>query len=176
VLGVIRPSAETVGNLTKSREVGILGTTGTVISDSYLIEIKKLFPDIKTFQQACPLWVPLVENEEYNNCGADYFIEKDVKSLLSKSKNIDTIILGCTHYPLIIDSIRKFVPPNIKLISQDTIIADSLTDYLNRHPEIDTKCTKTGKIRFLTTDIADVFSSRGEIFYGEKIISEQITL
>ena len=176
VLGVIRPSAEAVGNLTKSREVGILGTTGTILSDSYLIEIQKLFPDIKTYQQACPLWVPLVENEEYNNSGADYFIEKDIRSLLSKSKNIDTIILGCTHYPLIIDSIRKFVPSNIKLISQDTIIADSLIDYLNRHPEMEMKCTKTGKIKFLTTDIADVFSSRGEIFYGEKIKSEQITL
>lgn len=176
VLGVIRPSAEAVGSLTKTREVGILGTTGTVLSDSYLIEIQKLFPDIKTFQQACPLWVPLVENEEYHNSGADYFIEKDIRSLLSKSQNIDTIILGCTHYPLIIDSIRKFIPSNIRLISQDTIIADSLIDYLNRHPEMEMKCTKTGKIKFLTTDIADVFSSRGEIFYGEKIKSEQITL
>jgi glutamate racemase len=176
VLGVIRPSAEAVGHLTKSREVGILGTKGTVISDSYKIEIQKLFPDIKTYQQACPLWVPLVENEEYNNSGADYFIEKDIRSLLSNSKNIDTIILGCTHYPLIIDSIRKFIPSEIKLISQDTIIADSLTDYLNRHPEMEMKCTKTGTLKFLTTDIADVFSTRGEIFYGEKIKSEQITL
>jgi len=176
VLGVIRPSVEAVGNLTNSQEVGILGTTGTVISDSYPIEIQKLFPDIKTYQQACPLWVPLVENEEYNNSGAEYFFEKDIKALLSQSKNIDTIILGCTHYPLIIDAIRKFVPPNIKLISQDTIIADSLSDYLCRHPEIENKCTKTGKIKFLTTDLADVFSTRGEIFYGEKINSEQITL
>jgi glutamate racemase len=176
VLGVIRPSAEAVGNLTKSREVGILGTMGTVLSESYPIEIQKLFPEIKTFQQACPLWVPLVENGEYNNSGADYFIEKDIKALLSQSKNIDTIILGCTHYPLIAETIRKFVPKHIKLISQDMIIADSLTDYLSRHPEIETKCTKTGKIKFLTTDIADVFSARGEIFYGEKINSEQITL
>jgi glutamate racemase len=176
VLGVIRPSAEAVGNLTKSREIGILGTTGTVLSDSYPIEIQKIFPEIKTYQQACPLWVPLVENEEYNNCGADYFIEKDITALLSQSKNIDTIILGCTHYPLIADTIRKFVPSNIQLISQDTIIAKSLTDYLFRHPEIETKCTKTGKIKFLTTDIADVFSTRGEIFYGKKIKSEQITL
>ena len=176
VLGVIRPSAEAVGNLTKSREVGILGTTGTVLSESYPIEIQKLFPDIKTYQQACPLWVPLVENEEYKNAGADYFFEKDIRALLSQSKNIDTIILGCTHYPLIVDAIRKFIPSNIKLISQDTIIADSLTDYLNRHPEIENKCTKNGTIKFETTDISDVFSAIGEIFYGKKIESEQITL
>lgn len=176
VLGVIRPSVESVGNLTITREIGILGTAGTVISESYPIEIQKLFPDIKTYQQACPLWVPLVENEEYNNCGADYFIEKDITSLLSKSKNIDTIILGCTHYPLIANSIRRFVPQNINLISQDTIVANSLIDYLIRHPEIETKCTKTGKIKFLTTDVADIFSSRGEIFYGTTIKAEQIKL
>jgi glutamate racemase len=167
---------EAIGNLTSTREVGILGTPGTIISESYPIEIHKLFPDIRTFQQACPLWVPLVENEEYNNAGADFFIKKDVNALLNKSKNIDTIILGCTHYPLIVDTIRKFVPQNIKLISQDTIIAESLSDYLARHPEMESKCTKTGKIKFLTTDVADVFSKRAEIFYGEKINSEQITL
>jgi len=176
VLGVIRPSAEAVGNLTKSGEVGILGTTGTILSESYPIEIQKLHPEIKTYQQACPLWVPLVENGEYNNEGANYFIEKDIHSLLSQSKHIDTIILGCTHYPLIVETIRKFVPAHIKLISQDTIIADSLKDYLIRHPEIENKCTKEGRINFQTTDIADVFSTRGEIFYGEKIKSEQITL
>ncbi|MBI5541682.1 MAG: glutamate racemase [Bacteroidia bacterium] len=176
VLGVIRPSAEAVGNLTKTREVGILGTAGTVLSESYPIEIEKLFPEIKTFQQACPLWVPLVENGEHKNSGADYFFEKDINALLSKSKNIDTIILGCTHYPLIAETIRKFVPPHIKLISQDTIIADSLIDYLNRHSEIKNKCTKNGTIKFETTDIADVFSARGEIFYGKEIKSEQITL
>jgi glutamate racemase len=176
VLGVIRPSAEAVGHLTKSKEVGILGTTGTILSESYPIEIQKLFPEIKTYQQPCPLWVPLVENGEYQNKGAEYFIEKDINSLLSQSKNIDTIILGCTHYPLIAETIRKFVPAHIKLISQDTIIADSLKDYLIRHPEIENKCTKDRTIKFQTTDVADVFSSRGKIFYGKEIKSEQITL
>jgi len=153
-----------------------LGTTGTIVSESYPIEIQKLFPDIKTYQQACPLWVSLVENEEFNNSGADYFIEKDINLLLSQCKNIDAIILGCTHYPLIINSIRKFVPQNIKLVSQDTIVAKSLADYLIRHPEMENRCSKSGTIKFFTTDVADVFSAKGKIFYGKEITAKQIAL
>ena len=163
VLGVIRPSAETIGNLTKSKNVGILGTAGTVLSESYPIEIQKLFPEIKVFQQSCPLWVPLIENEEINNPGFEYFIKKDIEALLKQCPKLDTIILGCTHYPIIHDSIKKYLPENIKLISQDTIIAKSLIDYLNRHPEMENKCTKNGEIKYFTTDIADVFASRGKM-------------
>lgn len=176
VLGVIRPSAETIGNLTKSKNVGILGTAGTVISESYPIEIQKLFPEIKVFQQSCPLWVPLIENEEINNPGFEYFIKKDIESLLKQCPELDTIILGCTHYPIIYDSIKKYLPEKIKLISQDTIIANSLIDYLNRHPEMENKCTKNGEIKYFTTDIADVFASRGKLFLGKEFDATQVTL
>ena len=176
VLGVIRPSVEAVGNLTSTKNIGVLGTVGTVISESYPLEIEKLFPEISVFQQACPLWVPLIENEEINNPGAEYFIEKDIKSLLKKNNQLDTIILGCTHYPLIYDSIRKYLPENIKLISQDSIVADSLLDYFKRHPEMENKCTRGGETKFFTTDIADVFSSRGKIFLGKEFEATQVRL
>lgn len=176
VLGVIRPSAEAVGKITKSKNVGILGTIGTVVSESYPIEINKLYPNITTYQQACPLWVPLIENDEYLTIGADYFFMKDVNHLINKSKNIDTIILGCTHYPLIINSLKKFVPKNINLISQDKIVAESLTDYLKRHTEIEIKCTKSGVTQFFTTDDSEIFNSRGKIFYGKGIKAKQATL
>ncbi len=176
VLGVIRPSAEAVGKLTTSKNIGVLGTVGTVISESYPLEIQKLFPDIQVYQQACPLWVPLIENEEINNPGAEYFIKKDIDSLLGKSTNLDTIILGCTHYPIIYHSIKKYLPGNIKLISQDTIVAESLIDYLSRHPEIEENCTKNNTIKYYTTDIADVFASRGKIFLGQEFEATQVNL
>jgi len=167
VLGVIRPSAEVIGLYTKSNNIGILGTTGTVISESYPLEIKKIYPDIVVTQEACPMWVPLVENNEHKNQGADYFIEKNIKSLIIKNKNIDTIILGCTHFPLLIDKIRKYVPENIKIVSQGKIVADSLKDYLNRHPEMDERCSKNGKRRFFTTESIDIFMERAQLFCNQ---------
>ncbi|HEX4375465.1 MAG TPA: glutamate racemase, partial [Puia sp.] len=137
VLGVIRPTTEVIGNFTKTNNIGILATNGTVRSDSYKIEIEKFFPDLNVFQQACPMWVPLIENNEHNSAGADYFVKEGIDTLMSQSKNIDTILLGCTHYPLLINKIRQYVSPEIQIISQGKIVADSLADYLKRHPEID---------------------------------------
>ena len=151
VLGVIRPSVEYLGGFTRTNNIGILGTKGTVLSDSYPLEIKKLFPEISVSQEACPMWVPLVENNEFDKEGADYFIKKNINSLLVKNNKIDSIILGCTHYPLLISKIKKYLPENIKLLSQGKIVAESLKDYLHRHPEIDKNCTKSGIYKFLTT-------------------------
>lgn len=164
VLGVIRPSAETIGIYTKSNNIGILGTSGTVISNSYPLEIKKFFPEIQVTQEACPMWVPLVENNEHNFKGADYFIEKNINSLLNKNKKIDTIILACTHYPLLIEKIKKFVPDHIKIVPQGKIISESLKDYLIRHPEMDNKCSKNGIRRFFTTESVEIFMERAQLF------------
>lgn len=176
VLGVIRPSAEAIGSLTKTNFVGVLGTVGTVVSESYPLEINKLFPKIKTYQRACPLWVPLIENDEYLNIGADYFFMNDINTLLKKCNKIDAIILGCTHYPLIINSLKKIIPKNIKLISQDKIVAESLKDYLKRHPEIEGKCSKNNNVQFYTTDDAEIFNCRGKIFFGKELFSKKISL
>ena len=176
VLGVIRPSAEIVGDYTTSNEIGILGTKGTVKSESYLIEIEKIFPGIKVFQQACPMWVPLVENNEYESEGADYFIKKDTEALLKKSPRIDTILLGCTHYPLLLKKIEKFLPGEIKVVSQGAIVAKSLEDYLKRHPEIEEKCSKNSSLQFFTTDSTKDFDKHSEIFFGEKVNSVHIDL
>jgi glutamate racemase len=167
VLGVIRPSAEAIGSYTKSRHVGILGTHGTVISDSYPLEINKTFPDIQVFQEACPMWVPLVENNEHKKIGADYFIEKNINSLLNRDKKIDTIILGCTHYPLLLEKIRKFTPEYISVIPQGKIIAESLKNYLKRHPKMDSKCSKNGIRKFFTTESKNIFLERASVFCGE---------
>ncbi|MEO6136959.1 MAG: glutamate racemase [Ginsengibacter sp.] len=176
VLGVIRPTAEIIGNFTSSNHIGILGTKGTVQSGSYLIEIEKFFPGMKIFQQACPLWVPIVENNEQGTKGAEWFIEKDVLSLLKQSPEIDTILLGCTHYPLLIDQIRKFLPGGIKIISQGEIVAKSLEDYLHRHTDIEKKCSKNSIIQFFTTDSVDDFDKHSEVFFGEKINSVHAVL
>ncbi len=144
VLGVIRPTTEIVGKYTKTGHVGVLGTAGTIASNSYPIEIEKFYPQLKVVQEACPMWVPLVENNEFESEGADYFIQKNINSLLLKDKHIDTIILGCTHYPLLINKIKKYLPQNITLLSQGEIVAKSLTDYLKRHAEIEQKCSKGG--------------------------------
>jgi len=164
VLGVVRPSVEVLNDLTSSNNVGILGTVGTVISESYPIEIKKLFPHIHTFQEACPLWVPIVENGEHLNDGADYFVKKNITNLLSKSNKIDTIVLGCTHYPLLINKIRKYVPENINIVSQGEIVANSLKDYLKRHPEIETNCSNGQTRFFFTTDSSEMFDLKGSMF------------
>ncbi|OQY01722.1 MAG: glutamate racemase [Bacteroidetes bacterium 4572_117] len=164
VLGVIRPSVEAIGKYTLTNNIGILGTRGTVISNSYPLEIAKLFPNMKVNQEACPMWVPLVENDEFNMPGADYFIEKNINSLLKKNNKIDSIILGCTHYPLLSSKIKKYLPPNIKLLSQGKIVAESLKDYLLRHPEIEIKCTKSSIYKFFTTDNPTIFKKQGRKF------------
>jgi glutamate racemase len=176
VLGVIRPTAEIIGNYTKTKHVGILGTRGTVDSESYPIEVKKFFPDLRVFQHACPLWVPLVENNEYSSPGADYFIKKDVEALLADSPEIDTILLACTHYPLVEEKIKKYVSDKVKLVSQGEIIAASLENYLFRHPEIEKKCSKNGHLQFYTTDSTMDFDKHSAIFFGKPVVSSHIDL
>ncbi len=164
VLGVIRPSVEAIGTYTKTNHIGILGTSGTVISNSYPLEIKKIYPEISVTQEACPMWVPLVENNEHNSIGADYFIEKNIHSLIQKNNQLDTIILACTHYPLLFEKIRKYVPENINIISQGKIVAKSLKDYLHRHPEMDDKCSKNNIRKFFTTESVEIFMERAQLF------------
>jgi len=176
VLGVIRPTSEIVGNYTKTGHVGVLGTSGTISSNSYLIEIEKFFPNIKVFQEACPMWVPLVENNEFENVGADYFIKKNIDDLLTKSSKIDTIVLGCTHYPLLIKKIRQFLPPSVKILSQGEIVAHSLEDYLHRHSEIENAISKNSTCTFLTTDSSGNFDEHAALFFGETIKSSHIQL
>ena len=176
VLGVIRPTTEIIGKISKSGHVGILGTKGTVTSCSYPIEIEKFFPDLKVYQHACPMWVPLVENNEYNKPGADYFIKKDIGELLASDPKIDTILLACTHYPLLIDKIKKFVPAGITVLSQGEIVAESLDDYLQRHPEIEQECSKGGKKIFYTTDSTEDFDQHAAIFFGEPVQSRHLAL
>ena len=176
VLGVIRPTVECIGSMTQSRHVGVLATTGTVLSDSYPLEIHKLFPDIVVTEQACPMWVPLVENGEAKSSGADYFVEKYVSALLAKDATIDTIILGCTHYPLLLPKIRQYVPENIRTVAQGEYVAHSLEDYLHRHPEMDARCTKGGTCRFFTTESEEKFMDSAAIFLNEKVRVNHVSL
>lgn len=177
VLGVIRPTAECIGQLTQSRHVGILATSGTIKSESYLMEIHKLFPDVIVTGEACPMWVPLVENNEYASEGADYFVKKHIHQLLEKDPEIDTIILGCTHYPLLIEKIRQFTPSHIRLVPQGEYVAKSLEDYLKRHPEMDIRCSKGNTCRFLTTESTAKFEESASIFLRmDKMNVESITL
>ncbi len=176
VLGVIRPTVEIVGNFTRSKHIGILGTNGTVQSQSYPIEIEKFFPDVKVYQHACPLWVPLVENNEYASPGADYFIQKDLKELLKNSGKIDTILLGCTHYPLLLKKIQNFLPDNVKIVSQGEIVAQSLSEYLIKHNDLEHKCSKAGQLKFFTTDSASDFDRHSEVFFGKKVRSQHVDL
>jgi glutamate racemase len=176
VLGVIRPSTEIIGRYTKTGNVGILATNGTVISNSYPIEIQKFYPDIKVFQEACPMWVSLVENNEYNSPGADYFIQKNIDSLLQHSDSIDTILLACTHYPLLMEKIKKAVPANVTVLSQGKIVADSLKLYLEKHTKIEEKCSKNGQISFFTTDSVEDFDSHAANFYGNLVKSTHVSL
>ncbi len=176
VLGVIRPTAEIIGSFSESGSVGVLATNGTVASESYPIEIAKFFPEIKVFQEACTMWVPLVEANEHNSHGADFFVKKNVENLFEKGEEIDVILLGCTHYPLLKDKIEEYMPVGVKLISQGEIVAESLADYLLRHPEIELKCSKTGQRKFFTTDSAGDFDNHATIFYGEPISSKHLDL
>jgi glutamate racemase len=176
VLGVIRPTTEIAGFLTKTRKVGILATSGTVNSGSYVIEINKFFPEVEVFQQACPLWVPLIENNEHLGPGADYFIKKYVDGLLNQSSDIDTVLLACTHYPLLKDKIRQYFPPEVKLVAQGDIVAESLVKYLNKHPEMDSRCSKNAALSFYTTDDCADFDRHGGYFYGPGVKSERVFL
>ncbi len=176
VLGVIRPTTEVIGQYTKTNEVGILGTNGTVQSGSYPIEIKKFYPDINVYQQACPMWVPLIENNEHLSPGADYFVQKQINSLLEQSASIDTILLACTHYPLLMDKIKAFTPQNVTILSQGKIVAEGLADYLHRHPEIEEKCSKNGELNFYTTDSIEDFDNHAAIFYGKAVKSRHLAL
>jgi glutamate racemase len=176
VLGVIRPTTEVVGDFTKTGKVGVLATLGTVQSESYPIEIAKFFPGIEVFQQACPLWVPLIENNEHDKPGADYFVKEYMDLLLGREKGIDTVLLACTHYPLLKEKIGQFLPVGTSLIAQGDIVAASLADYLQRHPEMESRCSKNGSRQFFTTDSTEDFDNHASIFYGKTLKSEHIVL
>jgi len=176
VLGVIRPTAEVAGNLTQSQHVGILGTTGTISSHSYMLEINKFFPSVKVTQEACPMWVPLVENNEYNKPGADYFVQQHIENLLQKDPDIDTLFLACTHYPLLLDKIRKYIPDGIRVFDQGKIVADSLMEYLARHPEMKNRLSANASRIFATTDHVAAFESQASAFYGKAINAMRIDL
>jgi glutamate racemase len=176
VLGVIRPSTEIIGNYSKNGHIGILGTTGTVISNSYPIEIAKFFPSIKVYQQACPMWVPLIENNEHNSVGADYFVKKYLDQLMLQSSKIDTLLLACTHYPLLINKIKEFLPKNTAIISQGHIVATSLANYLFRHPEMEDRCSKERVLEFYTTDSTEEFDKQATVFFGSAVSSKHLNL
>lgn len=176
VLGVIRPTAECIGSMTQTRHVGILATAGTIKSESYPLEVHKLFEDIKVSGEACPMWVPLVENNEANGEGADFFIRKYIDNLLAKDRQIDTLVLGCTHYPILLPKIQKFIPQGVKVVAQGEYVATSLKDYLHRHPEMDMKCTRKGKCRFYTTEAEDKFIESASMFLNENVTVQRITL
>lgn len=176
VLGVIRPTAEVIGSLTKNRHVGLLATEGTVKSESYQLEIKKFFPDIQVSGIACPFWVPLVEYNEADSPGADYFVKKRLNALAQKDPLIDTIILGCTHYPLLMPKIEKYKRPGVRIIAQGEYVANSLKDYLKRHPEMNAKCTKTSTCQYFTTENPMRFQEQAQVFLHEKIQVNHVDL
>jgi glutamate racemase len=176
VLGVIRPTAEIIGHHTKTGHVGVLATAGTVNSRSYIIEIEHQFPALDVYQKACPMWVPLVENEEYDRPGADYFVKQKLDRIKTKSKKIDVLLLACTHFPLLIPKIQAFSDDNMMILSQGSIVAKSLADYLKRHPEIEEECSKSGGRRFLTTDSIEQFDRHTKTFFGEEVQSEFVEI
>lgn len=176
VLGVIRPTAEVIGTLTKSRHVGVLATEGTVKSQSYNLEIQKLWPDIKVTGVACPLWVPIIENNEADSPGADYFVKKRIDHIMRLDPDIDALILGCTHYPILMPKIMKYVPNGVRIVPQSEYVADSLKNYLSRHQEIDKLCTKGATARYYTTENADKFKENARIFLPDDIKVEHIEL
>ncbi|MFY9153186.1 MAG: glutamate racemase [Prolixibacteraceae bacterium] len=178
VLGVIRPAVESIGNFTRNGHVGILGTVGTVLSNSYPIELEKWAGGkvVKTSQEACPIWVPLVENNELDSFGTDYFVAKNINNLLQTDPEIDSIILGCTHYPLLMPVIRKFIPEGVQVMEQGKVVSTKLVEYLSRHPEMESKCSKSGLVKFYTTENVDVFERNAASFIGRQIIGEKIVL
>jgi glutamate racemase len=176
VLGVIRPTAEIIGTFSETKSIGVVATNGTVASQSYPLEIAKFFPNLKVYQEACPMWVPLVENNEHTTHGADFFVKHNLQNLFEKGNDIDVLLLGCTHYPLLREKIEEYMPVTVKLLSQGEIVANSLADYLARHPDIETLCSKKGSRVFCTTDSTEDFDNHAGIFYGELISSKHIDL
>lgn len=169
VLGVIRPTTEIIGTYTRSGHVGIFATPGTVNSDSYPIEIHKFFPEVRIYQEACPMWVPLVENDEYHRPGADYFVRQHIDRLLNQSSEIDTILLACTHYPLLSQKIKAYLPPHIQLVSQGDIVARSLASYLLKHPDINARCTRGGQKAYYTTESSEDFDAKAKVFLEDQV-------
>ncbi len=176
VLGVIRPTTEIIGQFSKTGHIGVFATAGTVASGSYVVEIEKFFPQSHVVQEACPMWVPLVENNEFNKPGADYFIKQHIDALLQKDPDIDTIVLGCTHYPLLEEKIRYFLPKHIALLSQGHIVANSLKNYLQRHVALKEKLSLNNTVRFFTTDDANMFNTHASVFFGHEISSQHLSL
>jgi glutamate racemase len=176
VLGVIRPTAEVIGNYTKTNCVGLLATKGTVDSKSYVIELEHFFPKVSLHQQACPMWVPLIENNEYETEGASFFVKKNVDALLHQNDKIDTILLACTHYPIIKNIIQQHLPVGITLLTQGQIVALSLQNYLHRHTEIEIKCSKGNLLEFYTTDNSEDFNSKATLFWGNTVNSTAVVL
>lgn len=176
VLGIIRPTVESIGELTQTRHVGLLATPGTVKSLSYPLEINKLFPDIKVTGESCAIWVPLVETGESQSEGADYFVKRHIDNLLEKDSLIDTIILGCTHYPLLLEKIKKYVPEGINIVSQGEYVASSLKLYMERHPEMDARCTKNGTCRYYTSESVETFLPNASIFLNSVIDAESVSI
>jgi glutamate racemase len=175
VLGVIRPTAEVIGHYTSQNDIGVMGTRGTVSSNSYPIEINHFFPHIKVHQQSCPMWVPLIENGEHLAVGADYFVSKYINELLQKSPDIDCILLACTHYPLLIPKLEEILPAKIKLLSQGEIVANSLVDYLERHPEMETKLAKNKQRAFYTSGDVKTFNEHATVFLGDSISAQKMS-
>ena len=176
VLGVIRPTVEVLGSLTRTRHVGILGTAGTISSGSYTMEIEKLYPDITVTGESCPMWVPLVENWEYDNEGADYFVKKNINNIFVSDSQIDTLVLGCTHYPLLEKKIRKYMPEGVALLSQGPYVAESLKDYISRHPEMACRLSKNRDCRFMTTEAKEKFSEAASLFLKRSVDVEQVII
>jgi len=176
VLGVIRPTAEIAGKLTKTGNIGILGTQGTVSSHSYILELQKFFPEVKVYQEACPMWVPLVENSEYNKPGADYFVKQNIDQLLAQCPDLDAVFLACTHYPLLLDKINKYIPDGMRVFEQGSIVAEGLVHYLERHPEMRSRLSTGSTRNFTTTDHAENFDKQATVFYGKSVSSHRIEL
>ena len=176
VLGVIRPTAEVVGNVTETKHVGIMATPGTISAQSYEVELAKLFPDVSVHGQACPMWVPLVEYGESNGEGADFFVQKYLNELLEQDKQIDSIVLACTHYPLLRPKIEQYLPEGITLLSQGELVATSLKDYLHRHPEMNDRLTQGSSIRYLTTECPDKFGDLASIFVDEEVNATRVKI
>ncbi len=176
VLGVVRPTAEYVGSITRSRHIGVLATLGTIRSHTYELEIAKLHPDIQVTGVACPMWVPLVENSEHASPGADYFVSERIEALMTEDPQVDAVILGCTHYPLLLPKIKQFTPESVTLIPQGEHVAQSLQDYLCRHPEMEARLTRGGTVRYLTTEQPDSFNSSAALFLASPVSAEHISL
>ena len=176
VLGIIRPTVECIGDITESRHVGVLATEGTIKSHSYPLEIRKLFPEIEVTGEACPMWVPLVETGEYNSDGADFFVKRHIDNLMERDPEIDSVILGCTHYPILLDKIRKYMPGHVKLVTQGAAVAASLKSYLERHPRMEALCTKGGNTVFCTTEAGGKFGEQASLFLNQSIAVKNVVL